>query len=241
MSSGGRGLPRLAALAAVGAVGAACSPAVAAAGPVRRRLTPRLAGVGAGAHVALTFDDGPDPASTPAVLDLLAAHGRRATFFVLGSQAQAAPSLLRRMVGEGHEVAIHGWRHRCAVLSAPPRLTHELRRAKETVEDLAGERVRWYRPPYGVLSAEALLACRALGLEPVLWTAWGRDWERSATPERIVATVLRTLRPGGTVLLHDTDLHGRGDWRRTRDATDRLLTGALCGREVGPLRHHWGR
>jgi hypothetical protein len=89
------------------------------------------------------------------------------------------------------------------------------------------------------MSAEAWLACRSLGLAPVLWTAWGRDWERSATPERVVATVLRTLRPGGTILLHDTDVHGRGDWRGTFHATDRLLSGPLAGSEVGPLRDHW--
>ena len=228
-----------ASLVGVGAVAAARSPAVVAIGPLRRRLMPGLAGVGTGAHVALTFDDGPDPASTPAFLDLLARRDRRATFFVLGAQAQAAPSLLRRMVEEGHEVAVHGWRHRCTAATPPGRLVAELRAAREVVEEATGRRTWWYRPPYGVLTAEAVLACRGLGLTPVLWTAWGRDWERSATPDRIVSTVLRTLRPGGTILLHDTDLHGRGDWRHALEATARLLTGPLAGSDVGPLRDHW--
>ena len=218
---------------------AAASPAVTAVGPIRRRVAPRLAGASSGSHMALTFDDGPDPASTPAFLDLLARHDRRATFFVLGAQAQETPSLVRRMVDEGHEVAVHGWRHRCTAVSPPTQLLRELRAARHVVEDVTGQSPSWYRPPYGVMSAEAWLASRELGLAPVLWTAWGRDWERSATPGRIVSTVLRTLRPGGTILLHDTDLHGRGDWRRSCEATARLLSGALARSEVGPLRDHW--
>jgi len=226
-------------LVGVGAAAAACSPAVTAIGPVRRRLAPRLSGASGGTHVALTFDDGPDPSSTPAFLDLLARHGRRATFFVLGEQARGTPALLRRMVAEGHEVAVHGWRHRCTAATPPGSLSRELRLARDTVEHLTGRSVEWYRPPYGVMSTEALVACRSLGTAPVLWTAWGRDWERSATPDRIVSTVLRTLRPGGTILLHDTDLHGRGDWRHALEATARLLTGPLAGSDVGPLRDHW--
>lgn len=91
-----------------------------------------------------------------------------------------------------------------------------------------------------MLSTEALLACRTLALSPVLWTAWGREWERLATPATVVATVQRTLRPGGTILLHDTDRHAPyGDWHRTLDATAHLLAGPLDNITVGPLRDHW--
>jgi peptidoglycan/xylan/chitin deacetylase (PgdA/CDA1 family) len=187
----------------------------------------------------LTFDDGPDPASTPAFLDLLAEHCRTATFFVLGAQAVAHPALIRRIAGEGHELAVHGWTHRCTLAVPPGRLTRELRAARTAVEDVSGTAIARYRPPYGVLDAEAVLACRSLGLTPVLWTAWGREWERAATPATIVATIQRTLRPGGTILLHDTDLHApHGDWRRTLDATARLLAGPLRTAAVGPLRDH---
>lgn len=229
---------RAGALASAALAAGLAAPALTALGPVRRAVTPRLAGRGDGAHVALTFDDGPDPRSTPAFLDLLARHDRRATFFLLGSQAQAAPDLVRRMVAEGHEVAVHGWTHRCAVTLPPSRVRRELRRARDVLEDLAEAPVRWYRPPYGVASADTFAAAAALGLDPVLWTTWGRDWERAATPERVVAEVVRRLRPGGTVLLHDTDLHGRGHWATAHAATGMLLAGPLRDLAVGPLRDH---
>jgi peptidoglycan/xylan/chitin deacetylase (PgdA/CDA1 family) len=143
------------------------------------------------------------------------------------------------MSHEGHEVAIHGWSHRCTAAVPPTRLGRELSAARRTVEDITGTPVTWYRPPYGVLTTETLLATRGLDLRTVLWTAWGRDWERSATPSRIVATVLRRLRPGGTILLHDTDQHARGDWRNTLEATAALLDGHLEAANVGPLRQHW--
>lgn len=231
----------VAAVAGIGGVAAGAAPALTAVGPLRRRLAPRLAGTGPGHHIALTFDDGPDPCSTPHFLDLLAQHGRQATFFVLAAQARAEPLLVRRMVDEGHELALHGWTHRCTLTFPPTHLSRRLGEAKNAVEDITGSPVRWYRPPYGVASFESLAACRALGLTPVLWTAWGRDWERSATPASIVSTLLCTLRPGGTILLHDTDLHARGDWRGAYHATADLLSGPLRSEDVGPLRDHWPR
>lgn len=229
----------VAAAVGVGALAAVAAPAITAIGPIRRRLTPRLAGTGSGHHIALTFDDGPDPTSTPQFLDLLAHYDRRATFFVLAAQARAVPALVRRMADEGHELAIHGWGHRCTLAIPPTHLARQLRNAKHAVEDITGSAVSWYRPPYGITSIEALAACRSLELTPVLWTAWGRDWERSATPPRIVSTVLSTLRPGGTILLHDTDLHARGDWHGTFHATADLLSGPLRSAAVGPLSDHW--
>lgn len=222
-----------------GALAVVTAPAVTAVGPLRRRLAPGLSGVGDGPHVALTFDDGPDPVSTPEFLELLARHGRRATFFVLGKHAASNAALLRRMVEEGHELGVHGWTHRCTAIVPPTRLHKQLGAARREVEDITGRQVRWYRPPYGVMSAEAHLACRLNGLTPILWTAWGRDWERSATPGRIVSSVMRTLRPGGTILLHDTDRHSAPDsWRRTLSATDALLSGPLASEQVGPLDGH---
>ncbi len=229
---------RIAALALTGALGTWAGPALTAIGPLRRPVLPRLSGTGPTGHIALTYDDGPDPESTPHVLDLLARHGRRATFFVVGDQVRPGAAVLRRMVAEGHEVALHGWTHRCTVLVPPAQLVHQLASARAEVEDVTGVPVGWYRPPYGVLTSDAIRACRTLRLTPVLWSAWGRDWVRDATPERIVASVLKTLRPGGTILLHDTDLHARGDWRPTLAATDLLLSGPLAAADVGPLAEH---
>jgi peptidoglycan/xylan/chitin deacetylase (PgdA/CDA1 family) len=217
-------------------------PALAAVQPFRRALTPAvlpasLSGVGDAPHVALTFDDGPDQASTPEFLDLLARHGVRATFFLLGRHAVEEPALVRRMTAEGHEVAVHGWTHHCVALLGPRRLVTDLRTTRDVLERATGTDVVWYRPPYGVLTGPALVAARAAGLRTVLWSAWGVDWRRGRTPAQVVTTVRRDLRPGGTVLLHDSDrTSAPGSWRATLEATDLLLRRlAEDGVPVGPL------
>lgn len=229
-------------LTAATALAAAVAPAAASVGPARRRLAPGLAGIVAGDHVALTYDDGPDPVSTPFFLDLLERHGRTATFFLLGEHVQRHPDLVAEMSLRGHELAVHGWDHACVLTRSPARLTAELVRTRALVEQVGAQPVRWYRPPYGVLGTHALLAARTAGLRTVLWSAWGRDWEARATPERIVRTLDRTLAPGGTVLLHDTDrTSAPGSWERTLQASRTLLDRWDAGAcAVGPLREHGG-
>ncbi|KAB8193069.1 polysaccharide deacetylase family protein [Nonomuraea phyllanthi] len=206
---------------------------------VRRRL-PGLAGVGHPGHVAITFDDGPHPGSTPRFLDELARLRCHATFFVLGELLERHQPLGRRIVAEGHELAVHGWRHGNALLAPPGRVAAELGRAADLVEQVAGVRPAWYRPPYGALSLEALVAARLRGLRPVLWTDWGRDWEETATPDSVLATVTAGLRGGATVLLHDSDhVSVPGSWRPALDALPALVGHCrLMGLWVGPLRDH---
>ena len=234
----------LAAMAGTAAV-AAYLPAVASIDPLRRALTPRvlpdaLSGIGRRGHIALTFDDGPDPASTPAFLDLLARHDRRATFFLLGEHVAANAGLVEEMAAAGHELAVHGWDHTCTAWKRPGALADEIRRARDLVEAVGDRPVRWYRPPYGVLTTETLVAARAADLDTVLWSAWGRDWEAGATGIRIAHTVRRQLRDGGTVLLHDTDrTSAPGSWWRTLAATEALLDEWSAARfDVGPLSEH---
>jgi peptidoglycan/xylan/chitin deacetylase (PgdA/CDA1 family) len=156
--------------------------------------------------VALTFDDGPDPVSTPAFLATLADLGVPATFFVLGEMAARSPDLLRRLYDEGHEVGVHGWTHRNHLRLTPGRIYTELAATADTVERVCGRRPVWFRPPYGVLSAGSCAAAARLGLRPLLWTAWGRDWEATATTSSVLANLRRGgLRPGATLLLHDSD------------------------------------
>jgi peptidoglycan/xylan/chitin deacetylase (PgdA/CDA1 family) len=230
---------------AVTAVGAGAvlhgAPALTSIAPARRILMPRLAGRSHRHHIALSFDDGPDRVSTPHFLDLLADRGVAATFFLLGSFAVRDPGLVRELADAGHEVAVHGWTHECLALVPPRRLAGELARAREALEETTGARVRWYRPPYGVLTAAGVWAARRTGLQTVLWSAWGRDWAAGATPRTIVDRVSRAVRPGGTVLLHDTDrTSAPGSWRRTLAATASLLDGWRdAGVPVGPLREHW--
>jgi peptidoglycan/xylan/chitin deacetylase (PgdA/CDA1 family) len=123
----------------------------------------------------------------------------------------------------------------------PGRLARELALTRDELEQTGGVPVRWYRPPYGVWTAAGVRAAGRADLETVLWTAWGRDWSARATPATIVARVSRTVRPGGTVLLHDTDRTSAPDsWRRTLAATASLLDRwQASGVAVGPLREHW--
>jgi peptidoglycan/xylan/chitin deacetylase (PgdA/CDA1 family) len=215
-------------------------PAVTAIAPLRRRLLPALSGAGEPDHVALTFDDGPDPRSTPAFLDLLRAHDVQATFFLLGEMLSREPDLGPEIVAAGHEVAVHGWFHPC-LLTVGPRTTYDdITRAYDLIASVTGQQPRWYRPPYGVLTTAALRAARRLNLAPVLWTAWGRDWEARATPESVLATVNGRLRGGGTVLLHDSDCTSAPDsWRRTLAALPALIDGIRArGLRIGPLAEH---
>jgi peptidoglycan/xylan/chitin deacetylase (PgdA/CDA1 family) len=236
---------RLAARSATTAAGTAAllqaMPALSSIAPLRRAALPRLSGRSHRHHIALTFDDGPDRHSTPSFLELLAEREVTATFFLLGAFAQRETSLVRDLVDAGHEVGVHGWTHACLALVPPGRLTGELVRTREVLEDVVGSPVRWYRPPYGVLTAAGVWSARRAGLQTVLWSAWGVDWAAGATAETIVETVSYAVRPGGTVLLHDTDRTAApGSWRRTLAATESLLD---CWHDarvpVGPLRDHW--
>jgi peptidoglycan-N-acetylglucosamine deacetylase len=226
-------------LAAAGAAVTAAvhaGPALTAVAGVRR-LTPRLAGVGAAGHAALTFDDGPVPASTPAFLDALARHRLRATFFMLGEEVRRAPGLAAEVAAAGHEVGVHGDDHRSLLRRGPLATVDGLRRARDTVAEATGTAPRWFRPPYGVLTGVALLAAARLGLRPVLWTAWGRDWRAEATPASILADLDAGRLDGGTLLLHD--YAASGSWWATLAAVGPLadlLTDR--GLAAGPLGDH---
>jgi peptidoglycan-N-acetylglucosamine deacetylase len=224
------------------ALAANASLAVTTLTPARTRLLPRLAGVGRRDHVALTFDDGPDRASTPRFLDALDELDIRATFFLLGSMLAADPALGRDLIAAGHEVAVHGWEHRPTILRSPRALHDDLARARDLIADVTGRPPVFYRPPYGVLTATTVLSARRLGLRPVLWTAWARDWSPSRTCDSALRTVTRTLRGGGTVLLHDSDCTSSpGVWRTTLALLPRLASHCReRGLEIGPLRDHWG-
>jgi peptidoglycan/xylan/chitin deacetylase (PgdA/CDA1 family) len=185
----------------------------------RRTFLPRLAGIGTPGRVALTFDDGPSPASTPQFLRLLDHHGVKATFFLLGAEALRAPQLTRDIAEAGHEIGVHGWDHRCLLRKTPARTHRELLGARDLVETLTGVRPRWFRPPYGVFSTASLLSARRLGLTPVLWSTWGFDWTEGCTPATIHRKVMKNVGDRGTILLHDSDVTtGNGAWRATLGA-----------------------
>lgn len=230
----------LAAGAAAAAVAVQAAPVISTLGPLRNRLMPRLAGRGRPDHIALTFDDGPDPISTPRFLRLLDERGVRATFFMLGSMVTLVPELAREIAAAGHEIGIHGWAHRPLLLRGPRGTHRDLARARDTVAEITGEAPRLFRPPYGIMTGAAHIAARRLGLTPVLWTSWGEDWTRHATADSVYDTVTRDLHGGGTILLHDSDCTSApAAWQSALGALPALLD--ACeerGWAVGPLRDH---
>jgi peptidoglycan-N-acetylglucosamine deacetylase len=243
MSARDRPLPRwlrLGTAAAAAAASVHVAPGVTWLPPVRGRLAPTLGGRGRAGHLALTFDDGPDARGTPAVLAALQELGWRATFFMLGAQVRAHPGLAAEVAQAGHEVALHGDTHRYLLARFPRDTRRDLVRGLTTVTDASGTRPRWFRPPYGVLTTGTLLALRELGMRPVLWTAWGRDWEPGATPRTVVDVVRRGILDGGTVLLHDSDVAAApGSWRTTVAALPLLAEeAARQGLTVGPVAEH---
>lgn len=214
------------------------APALTSYGAVRRPM-PRLSGRGSPGGVGLTFDDGPDPLGTPAVLDQLHRLGWTATFFMLGSQVRRYPEIARSVMTAGHEIAVHGDVHVPHIVRTPRRVRADLTRALGDIRAVTGTDPLWFRPPHGVLTGGTTAAARTLGLRTVLWSAWGKDWEPS-TPERVRDTVAADLTDGGTVLLHDSDCTSTyRSWATTAAALP-LLADELDrrGLQARPLRDH---
>src|SRR4051794_26218506 len=151
--------------------------------------------------VALTFDDGPDPDSTPRVLDVLAAHGVPATFFCVGSRARRHPDLVRRILAEGHAVGSHSETHRVGQLASGPAM-RDYRSGRSAVEEAAGRPVHLFRPPHGRLDLPTARALRGSGLRTWLWTVDPGDYVPGTTADSIVETVGGSV-AGDVVLLHD--------------------------------------
>jgi peptidoglycan-N-acetylglucosamine deacetylase len=174
--------------------------------------------------VALTFDDGPHPEGTPPVLEALAREGATATFFLIGEQVERYPSLAADILGAGHQLAVHGHRHRNQMRLAPSEFERDLRRAIDVIGTVCGQRPTLYRPPYGIFTLPGLFAVREASLRPLLWSKWGRDWRANTNAEEIARLASRGLREGDVVLLHDADWYSApGSHRRTAAALPRIL------------------
>ena len=180
----------------------------------------------AGEHVALTFDDGPDAAGTPAVLDALDAAGIKAMFFMVGEQVMQSPALAREVANRGHAVGLHGATHVSQRDLEDWKVKDEMAYGLGTLEVATGRRPSRFRPPYGVFSEAGYEACQALGLEPVYWSAWGMDWE-TISAERITDIVERDLEAGSIVVLHDSARYGhRPDVAATIEAIPAIAAAA---------------
>jgi peptidoglycan/xylan/chitin deacetylase (PgdA/CDA1 family) len=188
--------------------------------------------------VALTFDDGPHPQGTPTMLDVLRDRGATATFFLVGEQVERYPALVAEIVAAGHGVELHCFRHRNNLRLGRGGFLEDAERARGTIEEAGGRAVTCYRPPYGIFSAVTLRAVRQRGWRPVLWSRWGRDWDRGATAESIARRSSAGIVAGDIVLLHDADYYSaRGSWVRTAAALPLILDEIeACGLKTSSLR-----
>ena len=157
-----------------------------------------------GRRLALTFDDGPDAEWTPRVLDLLGEAGVTATFFTIGKRAARAPSVVKRITAEGHELANHSWSHRNLWFCGPAATAEEVRRGHETLADLTGTAPRHFRPPWGMVNAAMFTAVRKTGEEVVFWSIQP-EGQRPAASDRQVSYVLGHAHAGAIVDLHDAE------------------------------------
>jgi peptidoglycan-N-acetylglucosamine deacetylase len=154
--------------------------------------------------VALTFDDGPSPEHTPKVLDLLEKARVKATFFVLGSKAEAHPEIVRAIAERGHALGVHGYDHdRLLALRSPKRVGDDIERAIAAVEAITGERPTLYRPPVGLTSPRIARALNEFDVTVVGWSVRALDGWAGAKPDRVAARGGARLRDGAIVLLHD--------------------------------------
>jgi peptidoglycan-N-acetylglucosamine deacetylase len=236
-----RGATSLAGAAAVGAAATAATWSLPALAPIAPRVAEAMAlprHTGVPGAVALTFDDGPHPQATPAVLEILDQQQVQATFFMIGEQVARHPGLAAEVAAAGHAIAVHGQRHRTLIRLAPDTVSGDLDRAGAIIGEATGQALHLHRAPYGIYSWPALDIVRRRGWSPVLWSRWGHDWRGRRAPAKIAAEVTEDLGPGDVLLLHDADDYGApGCWRNMLDALPRVLdTIAARGLQTVPLR-----
>ena len=180
--------------------------------------------------VALTFDDGPDPLTTPRVIDLLARYGVQATFFVIGERAAEHPALISRLVAAGHQVENHSHRHSWATAFGPvARLVADFSQAQQSIVGAGAAQPRFFRAPIGILSPPIMEAVERLGLQLVGWSAKARDGWASTTVEAALARLEPALQPGAILLLHD------GSERRSNQVTTRPTIAPEALEQLLPL------
>jgi peptidoglycan/xylan/chitin deacetylase (PgdA/CDA1 family) len=170
-------------------------------------------------EIALTFDDGPNDPYTLELLDVLAQHQVRATFFMIGRFVRQRPDIVRAVQAAGHLIGNHTMTHPWLVLEAPAKVRRELAGCNAALEDVLGERVTYFRPPHGSRRPDVLSAARALGLTPVMWNVIAHDWEPGIHPARVRDYVEkgvgrnRRAGRGSNIVLHDGGHTGIGQDR----------------------------
>jgi len=179
-------------------------------------------GSGTGREIALTFDDGPHPVYTPQVLEVLRRHDVRATFCLVGENAEQYPDLVRAISDGGHQIANHSWDHPQLTRIRPGKARSQLARTSEVIARTVSTPPTLARAPYGMWNERTLAIAADLGMSPLGWSVDCRDWARPGIGA-ISGTVLRNLRPGAIVLSHD----GGGNRSQTAAALDHYLPQVL--------------
>lgn len=175
-------------------------------------------------QIALTYDDGPNDQHTLRLLETLARHNVRATFFMIGRYVRQCPGIAREVARAGHIVGNHTFTHPLLSLKSSSETLKELSDCRAALQDAIGEHSNLFRPPFGGRRPATLRIARGLSLEPVMWNITGYDW--NAPPAAVIEEkVTRQMRGGDVILLHDGGHKQMGaDRSQTVLATDRLIT-----------------
>jgi peptidoglycan/xylan/chitin deacetylase (PgdA/CDA1 family) len=208
-----------------GALAAACAAGYQSMAPTGQWYGKTLTRLPPGSkQIALTYDDGPNDPHTLHLLEVLAKHDVRATFFMIGRYVQSRPDIVREVVRAGHLVGNHTFTHPNLIFASAGETRTQLQNCDRALTDAIGEHSRLFRPPFGGRRPQTLRIARELGLEPVMWNVTGWDW--NAPPaEQIERKVAKQVRGGDVILLHDGG-HKQmaADRSQTVIATDRLIT-----------------
>lgn len=153
--------------------------------------------------IALTFDDGPDPRYTGRILDLLKELHVKATFFVVGEKAKQHPQLIDRMIKEGHQVAFHSFEHGNGMFKTPGYTKRDFKKCRELARKY-GWKIRLFRPPWGHTNLWSKYYAKKNGFELAYWNVMAQDWSKHATPVTITTKLMRRIKPGSVICLHDS-------------------------------------
>lgn len=176
-------------------------------------------------QIALTFDDGPNDPHTLHLLDLLAKHEARATFFLIGEYVRLRPEIARAIHDAGHSIGNHTYNHPNLIFASAARLRQELEDCRKALEDAIGQPAPLFRPPFGGRRPNVLRTARRMGLEPIMWSVTSFDWS-APSANAIVNKVVKRVgsrKQGEIVLLHDGSHLGFGADRKNTVAATRIL------------------
>jgi peptidoglycan/xylan/chitin deacetylase (PgdA/CDA1 family) len=210
-------------------LGAAAAAALGAAGyqsmaPTEQWYGRTFTGLERGSKkLALTYDDGPNDPHTLRLLEVLAKHNVRATFFMIGRYVQQQPQIAREVAKAGHVVGNHTFTHPNLIFVSELQARVQMQECERALAHAVGEHSRLFRPPFGGRRPVSLRVARSLGLEPVMWNVTGWDW-KATSADYIFGKVSRQIRGGDVILLHDGGHQEMGtDRSHTVAATDRLI------------------